>query len=36
VGIGTVYFISYMSWPLKYTAPTLASTPLYQTRQGIF
>jgi hypothetical protein len=23
-------------WPLKYIAPTITSTPLYQTGQGVF
>ena len=31
-----VYFIPYKSWPLKYIAPTITSTPLYKTRQGVF
>jgi hypothetical protein len=31
-----VYFIPYKGWPLKYIAPTLTSTPLYQTGQGVF
>jgi hypothetical protein len=31
-----VYFIPYKSWPLKYIAPTITSTPLYQTVQGVF
>jgi hypothetical protein len=30
-----VYFIPYKSWPLKYIAPTLTSTPLHQTGQGL-
>jgi hypothetical protein len=31
-----VYFIPYQSWPLKYIAPTLTSTPLYQTGKEVF
>jgi hypothetical protein len=31
-----VYFIPYKRLPLKYIAPTLTSTPLYQTGQGVF
>jgi hypothetical protein len=31
-----VHFIPYKSWPFKYIAPTLTSTPLYQTEQGVF
>jgi hypothetical protein len=31
-----VYFIPHMSWTLKYIAPTITSTPLYQTEQGVF
>jgi hypothetical protein len=26
----------YKSWPLKYIALTITSTPLYQTGQGVF
>jgi hypothetical protein len=31
-----VYFIPQKSWPLKNIAPTITSTPLYQTGQGEF
>jgi hypothetical protein len=31
-----VYFIPHKSWQLKYIAPTITSTPLYQTGQGVF
>jgi hypothetical protein len=31
-----VYFVPHKSWPLKYIAPTITSTPLYQTGQGVF
>jgi hypothetical protein len=31
-----VYLIPYKSWPLKYIAPTITSTPLYQIGQGVF
>jgi hypothetical protein len=31
-----VHFIPYKIWPLKYIAPTITSTPPYQTRQGVF
>jgi hypothetical protein len=31
-----VYFIPHKSWPLRYIAPTITSTPLYQIGQGVF
>jgi hypothetical protein len=31
-----VHFIPYKIWPVKYIAPTITSTPLYQTGQGVF
>jgi hypothetical protein len=31
-----VYFIPHKSWPLKYIAPTITRTPLYQTGHAVF
>jgi hypothetical protein len=31
-----VYFVPYKSWPLKYIAPILTRTPMYQNGQGLF